>query len=293
MHKTHPHKFSTTERFQEYLVDLRSTKHQNVAIQLVLDIVKEIPSVECVILKDSLGKGEGDIFSDIDFYLIHEGHAEESTLLRDEIVTKIDATGKVIQYFPSTVNQSDCIIYLDPFVKFELAIQTMEDARKSWSAAAGKLLFDRNGKGVEIQSDSFDIEFNIQDCIIPLQTMALSVPTWCDIVAGMTVRGEHITALNYLNWMRDEMLKCTSWLLKSWDEGPRRAESRYPKEVIGYFHSSVVSRIEDSWQSLEIFLQWYKDWMGPKFKEQQLSNSVSQVDTMRDVLQFLKEQARM
>ncbi len=285
MHKTYPDKFPTIEKFQEFLVDLKSTKYHEAAIELVLDILKDIPSVECVFLKGSLGKGEGDIFSDIDFYVIHKGSDDESSLLSEEITAKIVATGKVIQYVP----MRDRIIYLEPFVNFELNIQTVDSARKSWST--GKILFDRNGMGAQIQSEIAEKKFDMQNHMIPLQTMAYSVPTWCYIITGMIVRGEHVTALNYLNWVRDEMLKCTSWLLNQWDEGPRRAESRYPEEVLGYYHSSFVSKIEDAWHSLDVFLQWYEDWMGPRFKDHELSNSISQVDTMRTVLESLKERA--
>ncbi len=293
MHKTYPDKFPTPEKFREFLVNLKSLKYHEAAIDLVLRIVREIPSVECVILKGSLGKSKGDIFSDIDFYVIHQGNDEDSIHLRDEITEKVDATGKIVQYFPSTVNHRDCIIYLEPFIKFELGIQTVDSARISWSASIGKVLFDRNGVGAQIQSDTADIKFSIQDNILPLQTMAFSVPTWCYIVAGMIVRGEHVTALNYLNWVRDEMLKCSSWLLNQWDEGPRRAESRYPEEVLGYYHSSFVSKIEDSWHALDVFLQWYENWMGPIFKEQKLNHSLSQVETIRLVMQFLKEKSGM
>jgi hypothetical protein len=145
--------------------------------------------------------------------------------------------------------------------------------------------------GAQIQSEISEKKFDIQNHMIPLQTMAYSVPTWCYIIAGMVVRGEHVTALNYLNWVRDEMLKCTSWLLNQWDEGPRRAESRFPEEVLGYYHSSFVSKIENAWHSLDMFLHWYENWMGPRFKDLELSNSISQVDTMRFVLESLKERA--
>ena len=62
------------ERFKEFLSDISTTSYHHKIVEKALNIAKQIEEVEGILLKGSLGKGEGDIFSDIDFQILHSGN---------------------------------------------------------------------------------------------------------------------------------------------------------------------------------------------------------------------------
>lgn len=274
--------------FEKFLKDVKSTNYHYELIERALEVAKSIDEVEGVLLKGSLGKGEGDIFSDIDFQILHNDEPEDSDLIKSKFMKHLSEVGNVIQFFPSTAFAEDSIIYFHPFVKFELSVGTCRGATCKWRIGAAKILFDRNGlvhNTVE-QSKTIPLEF---DTVLPIiQGRAIALPVFTYITAGFVVRGEYIAAVEAVDWIAEEMLRISGWLVGIRDEGPRRAEKRFPKEVLSYFHSTRVKDTPEVWNSLEVILDWYEKWMIEKLDEHNIPHSAHQVPRMRQVLKLLK-----
>ena len=73
------------------------------------------------------------------------------------------------------------------------------------------------------------------------------------------------------------------------DEGPRRAETRFPHVILDYYSKTRVKDKADIWDALTVILDWYEEWMVNKFEEHEISHSANQVERMREVLALLKK----
>ncbi|MFX1416656.1 MAG: nucleotidyltransferase domain-containing protein, partial [Promethearchaeota archaeon] len=224
--------------FEKFLKDVSVTDWHNALVDNALEVVKDIPEAEGVILKGSLGKGEGDIFSDIDFVIIHDGEPADSAGISHKFMDELDRIGEMIHFFTSTASLEDKIIYFRPFVKFELNVRTCKQAGEDWRSSIGKILFDRRGRLSEVVAVASEVRFSIDDVMDMIRDRAIQIPTFCYITAGFVVRGEDATALNALDWVSNDMLKLSGWILGQWDEGTRRAEERFPKEVLDFYMRS-------------------------------------------------------
>ena len=85
------------------------------------------------------------------------------------------------------------------------------------------------------------------------------------------------------------MLRVCGWLFGLHDEGPRRAEQRFPEDVLDYYNKSRVKTVDEIWNRLQILLDWYEEWLVPKFDKLNIPHSQIQVAQMRDILQLLSE----
>jgi hypothetical protein len=122
-----------------------------------------------------------------------------------------------------------------------------------------------------------------------IRDRAIQIPTFCYITAGFIVRGEDASAMEALGWICNDMLKLSGWLLGQWDEGSRRAEERFPEEVLDFYMRSQAKTVEGIWDGIEVLLSWYEDWLIPKFVELDISHALVQVEPMKDVLRLLKD----
>ena len=277
--------------FESLLGDTSTTAFHEEVIARATNIAKQLDDVEGVLLTGSLGKGEGDVFSDIDFQILHEGAPEQSVAILDLFMSRLDEVGNMIHFFPSTASSADCIIYLEPFVKFELSVRTLENASRSWKTPMAKILFDKRGLVRKAIKSADSVTFSLEKHMPTIRGRAVAIPAFCYITGGHIVRGEHITALDGVNWMRNDMLVLSGWLLGKWDEGPRRAESRFPQEVLDYYMLSSIAHVDEIWRSLSVLLDWYYDWMIPHFENLSIPHSASQVKQMRKVLDLLKQKS--
>ncbi len=218
--------------------DVTVTDWHHELVEKALEVVRDIPETEGVILKGSLGKDEGDIFSDIDFLILHDGEPPDSMRISNMFMDRLDRIGEMIHFFTSTAFHEDKIIYFKPFVKFELNVRTCKQAAEDWRTSAGKVLFDRGGSIGEVVEAASEIAFSIDDVMETVRDRAIQIPTFCYITAGFVVRGEDATALNALDWVSNDMLKLSGWILGLWDEGTRRAEERFPPEVLAFYMRS-------------------------------------------------------
>ncbi|MGY5872276.1 MAG: hypothetical protein RTV72_08535 [Candidatus Thorarchaeota archaeon] len=276
------------EVFEEFLDDVTTTKYHHDIIDKALNVAKDIPEVEGVILKGSLGKGEGDIFSDIDFQIVHSCEPEMSAEIMKKFMDRLSEIGEVIQYFPSTAFADDRIIYIHPFVKFELSVGTCKDNSQKWHIAKSKILFDRSGLVKDIVEEARTIPFDFDDVLTIVKGRAIAIPAFTYITAGFVVRGEYIAAIEAVDWIAAEMLRISGWLLGIRNEGPRRAEQRFPEDVLSYYNGSRAKDIADVWNSLQVFLNWYTEWMVPHLEKHKIPHSLHQVPNMRGVLSILK-----
>ena len=234
------------EVFEEFLDDVTTTKYHHDIIDKALNVAKDIPEVEGVILKGSLGKGEGDIFSDIDFQIVHSCEPEMSAEIMKKFMDRLSEIAK------------------------------------------SKILFDRSGLVKDIVEEARTIPFDFDDVLTIVKGRAIAIPAFTYITAGFVVRGEYIAAIEAVDWIAAEMLRISGWLLGIRNEGPRRAEQRFPEDVLSYYNGSRAKDIADVWNSLQVFLNWYTEWMVPHLEKHKIPHSLHQVPNMRGVLSILK-----
>ncbi|MGY5865260.1 MAG: hypothetical protein RTV41_11715 [Candidatus Thorarchaeota archaeon] len=273
--------------FEVLLEDITTTKFHQAVIEKGVKIAEGIEEVEGVILKGSLAANKGDVFSDIDFQVIHDKDQSVSLDILERFVEELEKVEPIIQHFPSTANPNDSIIYLHPFLKFELSVATCDEMKTRWRAGLGKVLFDRSGLASDVISEAKKHKFNIDEHIPVITSRAAAIPVFTYITAGHLVRGEEITALHDIDWIRNDMLCVSGWLLGLYDEGCRRAEERFPAEVLDYYNRSRIKTVDEIWEGLQILLDWYEQWLVPEFDKLQIAHSQVQVGQMRDILRLL------
>jgi len=276
------------EEFREFLNDVTVTDWHHALVNNALEVVKGFPEAEGAILKGSLGRGRGDVFSDIDFVILHDGEPSDSAGISRRFMNELDRIGEMIHFFTSTAFHEDKIIYFRPFVKFELNVRTCRQAEGDWSSSLGEILYDRRGRLKEVVAAASEVKFSVDNVMDTFRDRAIQIPTFCYITAGFIVRGENATALNALNWIRNDMLRLSGWILGQWDEGPRRAEERFPEEVLDFYMQSTAKTVEEIWDGIKVLLAWYENWLIPRFEELSLTHALVQVEPMKQALRILK-----
>lgn len=281
------------EELEDFFTDTSVTDWHYRLVESALGIARGIPEVEAVFLMGSLGKGEGDIFSDVDFYMVHGGDNDEEAAasIRHQFIERINEIGDVIHSFSSTFNPKDAIVYFKPFVKFEMGIKSIDAASESWKSPSCKLLFDRNGLGRKAMQSASGICFDLNEHTAELRNAAIACPSFCYITAACIVRGEHVTAMFDLDWVRAYLLKVSGWFLGIWDEGPRRAEQRFPAEVLDYFNRSAAADVDSIWNSVDVILDWYANWLVPKFEQNRIPHTLHEVPRIRWMFRKLRQQS--
>ena len=196
----------------------------------------------------------------------------------------------VLYYYTSGFENR--IIFIKPLIKFELIVRTIEAAGSRWKYAKAKILYDKTGIGESIKERANTISFpeNLDSVI---GNKAVFLPTMFYLASASVVRGEFITALDGMDWIRNEMLGVCGWLLDQWDEGPRRAERRFPLEVLSFYRNSRVSSAEDIFDALLVLMDWYEKWMVPRFDERNIQHSEYQIGILRKLIPFLKNKKKV
>ncbi len=288
----YPERYPSVEDLKGFLRDTKTTEYHEEIIQKATDVLQTIPEVDCILLMGSLGKGEGDIFSDIDFYVIHEGNKEDSQSLKSKMLRMIDENCEVLYGYTTGFQKRDNIIFMNPLVKFELNIRSAEESVGNWKYAKTRILYDPKGIGKRLQEDAEEIIFTLDQILPWLSNSAIFLPTMFYLASSFVVRGEYATAMDGVDWIRSEMLRISGWLLGQWDEGPRRAETRFPSEILSYYWDSRVLTPKEIFQSTSILMDWYETWMVPRFEELEIPHSGYQVKILREVVPTLEEKTR-
>jgi len=180
------------------------------------------------------------------------------------------------------------IIFIKPLVKLELIVRTGEEAKVNWRYADAKILFDRSGLGESIKEETNKMSFKIEDILSWVGNSATFLPTMFYLATASVVRGEYITAMDGFDWIRSQMLKVSGWLLGQRDEGPRRAEQRFPSEVLTFYRDSRVGEAMEIFNALIILMDWYENWMVPRFEENKIPHSKYQLEVLREIIPYLK-----
>ncbi|MGY5860939.1 MAG: nucleotidyltransferase domain-containing protein [Candidatus Thorarchaeota archaeon] len=284
--------FPSKEEVAAFLEDTTCMDWHDAIIEKAIEVVSSIPEVEVILLKGSLAKGEGDIFSDIDFLILHIGDDSTTTRIRKAIMKKLSDIGDVIHYFFSTVDQETPIVYFKPWVKFELAISLVENAKNRWAHSFAKILYDRNGLGDAVVEQASKVTFDMSDHVLRISNLAIALPSFVYIVAGFVVRGEYITAIDGLDYVRNEMLTVNGLLLGLWDEGPRRAGKRFPEKVLYYYNRTRVAEVSEVWLALGYLLDWYEDWLIPRFEQLEIPHARHEIPTLKLMLRQLEKKTQ-
>ncbi len=284
--------FPSKEEVAAFLEDTTCMNWHEAIIEKATAVASSIPEVEAILLKGSLAKGEGDIFSDIDFLILHIGDDSTTAKIRKQIMNGLSDIGDVIHYFFSTFDNETPIIYFKPWVKFELAIDLVENAKNHWTHSFAKTLFDRNKLGAAVVEQASKVSFDMSDHVLQISNLAIALPSFVYIVAGFVVRGEHISAIDALDYVRNEMLTVNGLLLGLWNEGPRRAGMRFPEKVLYYYNRTRVAEVSDVWLALGYLLDWYEDWLIPRFEQLETPHARHEIPTLKLMLRQLEKKTQ-
>ncbi|TFG17202.1 MAG: nucleotidyltransferase domain-containing protein [Promethearchaeota archaeon] len=266
------------------LNDLDSLRFHEKIIHNALNIAKELPKVEAVLLLGSLAVNTADIFSDVDFYVLIKDKKHMETI-KDYFLQNLTTIGIPIHIFGSNAYPNSSIVYFKPFIKFELLIEDYDKLVKNWRVGKkAKLLFDRNGLGAELMQTANNLTFNLEKYQLEIQNVAIELPSFCYNIAGYILRGEYVTSVDFIAWIRRLLLRICGFFLEMWDEGTRRAELRFPDEVLAYYHRCIVKDVNGIWQILHNILDWYSNWLVPRFEIHNFSHANDEVPFIRYLL---------
>jgi predicted nucleotidyltransferase len=284
-----PENIPSKSEIDHFLSDLGDMNAHKSIISQALNISENIAEVEAVFLFGSLAKGTADIFSDIDFYLLIKEQEDYERII-EFFLEDLDMLGEVIHIFQSNAKQNSIIIYIKPFIKFELVVESFSSLSKEWRLAKrAKLLFDKNGLGKKALKLSRQLEFNLEPHLNEIRNMALDLPSFCFLISGYMMRGEYITIIDFIAWIRRKLLRISGFMLEIWDEGTRRAEQRFPKELISYYNRCKLKNVNDVWNCLMVLMEWYSDWLVPQFEKHAITHANQEIPTIRFAILKLKD----
>ncbi|TFF89384.1 MAG: hypothetical protein EU548_07565 [Promethearchaeota archaeon] len=284
-----PQNIPSEEELSRFIQDIDNTTHHQAIISNALEVSKNILTVESVFLFGSLSEENGDIFSDIDFYLMIEDRHDYAGIL-EEFLSNIERLGKVVHIYHSNAKKNSVIIYLKPYIKFELVVETFSTLCDEWRLGSrATLLYDKKGMGQQALSTAKQLEFNMGRHLDEIQNLALGLPAFCFLISGYMLRGEHITIIDFIAWIRRKMLRISGFLLGLWDEGTRRAEQRFPENLIRYYERCKIKEMNDVWYCLMVFLEWYSDWMVPKLEEYGIIHARQEVPMIKSAIIKLRK----
>ena len=190
--------------------------------------------------------------------------------------------GSVLFHFQSMANPSDLIVCFAPWVMLELNVRAAEEGGGTWKTAHSRLLYDRRGLGAQALAQADEITFQLDAVKARIENLARALPALCTVIWGYRMRGEIVTAMSDMGWLRDQLLSVSSLVLGLWDEGPRRAERRLPPEVLGYYQRCYPCDATGLASALEAALQWYEAWLVPRLDACAIPHSHAFVQTARD-----------
>ncbi|MBD3197864.1 MAG: hypothetical protein GF317_22625 [Candidatus Lokiarchaeota archaeon] len=276
------------EELSSFLEDYKKLTNHEEIIAKALTFAKEIPQIEAIFLFGSLSQQKGDIFSDIDFYLLVEKDDDVFKAL-NLFLTDIEKLGETIHTFQSNAKKNSIIIYIKPYVKFELVVESFPKLSNEWRLGKrASVLFDKNGlgkKAIEIsKSKKFDLSIHMNE----IRNLAIELPSFCFLIAGYMYREEYITIIDFIAWIRRKLLRISGFFLGLWDEGTRRAEERFPKELVNHYNRCKICEMNDVWHCLDTFLDWYSHWLVPNFEKNDIVHANQEVPIIKSAIKKIK-----
>ena len=282
--KVYVNNIPTQKELKVFLKDLKALDLHQIIVNNALEIAKELPQIEAILLLGSLAINTADIFSDIDFYVVIKEKGELNQI-KNHFLQNLSNIGTPIHIFSSNAYPNSSIIYFKPFIKFELVIEDYDKLVRNWRVGkVAQLLYDRNGLGAQAMLVAKELEFKLEKYELEIKNVAIELPSFCFNIAGYMLRGEHITSIDFIAWIRRLLLRICGFFLGLWDEGTRRAELRFPNEVLNYYHRCLVKNVEEIWQILSNILDWYSDWLVPHFERHNIPHVNAEVPNIRYLL---------
>ena len=276
------------EEIQVFLENLNDLSIHNKIINNAIEFSTKIPNVEAIYIMGSLALDTADIFSDIDFYVMIN-QTSEIDEIKSLYLSNLFNFGKVIHVFQSNAYSKNSIIYFKPYIKFDLMIDHYEKMINNWRLGKrAKLVFDRNGLGRKAMIEANEISFDLKKYELEIRNLAIELPSFCYNIAGYMLRGEYITSIDFVAWIRRLLMRISGFLIGIWDEGTRRAEARFPEEIISFYYQIKISKINDVWSCLNVFLKWYSQWLIPLFEKFNIPHAGEEVPLMKGILSKLK-----
>ena len=257
----------TRDDIVQFYLDAESTTAQLECAHRAAEVGSRIPDVEAVALRGSLARGTGDVYSDADVLVVHSGGDEVWQRVEAIFVERLHEIGEPLFQFRSIGRPKDLVVFFKPWVKVELEFQTAEHASASWMTAGSNLLFDRSGVGQRVVQDA-NAEFDSMALREEMVNLLVALPAFSVTAWGHWSRGECLSALYWLDWIRGRLLWLSGAVLGLRNEGPRRAETRFPQEVIEYWYRCYPEKVEDVPRAALSALRWQRDWLGPRLEEQ-------------------------
>ncbi|MBD3343272.1 MAG: hypothetical protein GF353_29520 [Candidatus Lokiarchaeota archaeon] len=150
-----------------------------------------------------------------------------------------------------------------------------------------KLLFDRENWGNIALEKAKKISFRFESYEFEVENFAIALPGLCYIVAGYLVRKEYITSMDFVAWIRRNMMRISGFLLDIWDEGTRRAEKRFPDKINRYYRTIKIDSIEDLWKSLDVILEWFSVFIVPRLEERGIPHALKEVAPIKATIKKL------
>jgi predicted nucleotidyltransferase len=277
------------EEIKNFVRNVKNLANHEQLIEKGLVFSKKINQIKAIFLLGSIAKNTADVFSDIDFYVMIEPISQLDNV-KNQYLRNLDVLGDPIHIFQSNALAKNSIIYFKPFVKFELVIEDFETIIKNWRIGeASKLLYDPEGLGKKAIEIASRLQFDINAHKLEIKNVAIELPSFCYNIVGYMIRGEIITSMDFVAWIRRLMLRISGFLLGIRDEGTRRAEKRFPKEILEYYHSCSLSGSSDIWKCLNILLTWYTDWLVPKFEILKIPHALKEVPLVRALVNEFKK----
>ena len=267
MHSLSRDNFPSWDEFKIFLDDNKDLHHHNDIIRSLKELIQKNEKIDAAFLTGSLSKGKGDIFSDIDITIMIGDNIDASDV-KNYIMERISSIGDFIHVFRSQARSRDLILYFKPFIKLDLEIRKYKQVEKNYKIGhIGSILFDRKDLGKKAKEKANLIEFSIQNHLLEIKDAALAIPTFWYLVAAYLSRGENVTAMDFISWIRMYYMKICGYVLGMRDEGTRRAEKRYPHEIIEYYFHSCARTPDQIWDGIYELIRWYSEWLSPRLAE--------------------------
>jgi predicted nucleotidyltransferase len=293
MHIINKENIPKVKEIDFFFENFDSIDHHKQIIEKALKFSKNIAEVEAIFIMGSIALEKADIFSDIDFFvMINENRVFDD--IKNDYLSNLSNFGEVIHIFQSNAYSKNSIIYFKPYIKFDLVIEEYDKLVKDWRLGKrGKILFDRNGLGQKALNNSRETSFNIDKHMLEIKNVAIELPSFCYNIAGYMIRGEIITSIDFIAWIRRLLIRISGFLLDIQDEGTRRAEKRFPKDIIFFYHQIKIKEINDIWNCLEIILNWFSDWMVPHFNRLNIEHVNDEIPIIKYMISNLKKEYKV
>jgi predicted nucleotidyltransferase len=276
--------FPSRDEIRRHFVARNSTEAHERLIDATCEVCKTISEVEAVLLRGSLARGYGDVNSDIDLLILTAGGRDGQGRVQAELAKRISEIGTVLLRFQSMANASDLIVCFAPWVMLEFNVRAAEEGGRTWKTARSRLVYDRKGLGAAALAQADLIKFQVTGVKPRIENLARAFPALCTVIWGYYMRGEIVTALSDMGWLRDQMLSVSGLLLGLWDEGPRRAERRFPQPVLAYYMRCYPRDESELASALAAAAEWYEMWLVPRLDELGIPHSCELLETARMVM---------